>query len=67
VCIVKMIVDFLKNLLKKIEDKTIEQWETDLILKLMCEHEHHVEDKEMDDMSCYALGWYIYKLKKDIE
>jgi hypothetical protein len=58
-----MMEDFLKTLLDKVEKNTLEQWETDIILKLMCEYEHSRDNKEMDDMSCYALGWYIYKLK----
>ena len=60
-----MISKFLKMMLEKIEDGSIEKWETDMLLKLMCQHEHVEENKEMDDMSCYALGWYIYKLKKE--
>lgn len=59
--------DFLKKMLEKVEKNEIEEWETDIILKMMCEYEHTRDKKELDDMSCYALGWYIYKLKKDNE
>jgi hypothetical protein len=59
--------DFLKMLIEKVEQNTVESWETDIILKMMCEYEHKRDNKEMNDMSCYSLGWYIYKLKKDIK